>query len=131
MARFPTKGNFAPYSGTAPVEASSGEMVRHRLSLAGNRHLNTALQMVAVCQARSEARGGDYYRKKIAEGKSRKGRRCGVLSGASPTPSSRALWQIWNGLRPAWLDKEEPRIRTCELLENPSCRQFSEKGTSV
>jgi transposase len=28
--------------------------------------------MVALCQARSDARGGVYYRKKIAEGKSRK-----------------------------------------------------------
>ena len=28
--------------------------------------------MIAICQARSEARGGAYYRKKIAEGKSRK-----------------------------------------------------------
>jgi transposase len=28
--------------------------------------------MVAVCQARSDARGGTYYRKKIAQGKSRK-----------------------------------------------------------
>jgi transposase len=72
VARFPTKAHFASYSGTAPVEASSGEVVRHRLSLAGNRHLNTALHMVAVCQARSDVRGGDYYRKKIAEGKSRK-----------------------------------------------------------
>ena len=47
-------------------------MVRHRLSLAGNRKLNYALHMIAVCQARSEARGGGYYRKKIAEGKSHK-----------------------------------------------------------
>jgi transposase len=48
-------------------------VVRHRLSLAGNRKLNYALlHMVAVCQARSDARGGTYYRKKIAEGKSRK-----------------------------------------------------------
>ena len=54
------------------MEASSGEVVRHRLSLAGNRKLNYALHMVAVCQARSDARGGVYYRKKIAEGKSRK-----------------------------------------------------------
>jgi transposase len=72
VGRFPTKGHFASYSGTAPVEASSGEVVRHRLSLAGNRKLNYALHMVAVCQARSEVRGGAYYRKKIAEGKSRK-----------------------------------------------------------
>jgi transposase len=72
VARFPTKAHFASYSGTAPVEASSGEVVRHRLSLAGNRRLNNVLHMVAVCQARSDARGGAYYRKKIAEGKSRK-----------------------------------------------------------
>ena len=72
VARFPTKAHFASYSGTAPVESSSGEVVRHRLSLAGNRRLNNALHMVAVCQARSDARGRAYYRKKIAEGKSRK-----------------------------------------------------------
>jgi transcriptional regulator with XRE-family HTH domain len=41
-------------------------------TVAGNRHLNNALHMVATCQARSDARGGAYYRKKIAEGKSRK-----------------------------------------------------------
>ncbi len=47
-------------------------MVRHRLSLAGNRKLNNALHMVAVCQARSDARDSTYFRKKIAKGKSRK-----------------------------------------------------------
>jgi transposase len=57
VGRFPTKSHFASYCGTAPLEASSGEAVRHRLSLAGNRHLNYALHMVAVCQARSDARG--------------------------------------------------------------------------
>jgi transposase len=72
VTRFPTKAHFASYSGTAPLEASSGEVVRHRLSLAGNRHLNYALHMVVVCQARSDARGGAYYRKKIGEGKSSK-----------------------------------------------------------
>jgi transposase len=72
VGRFPSKAHFASYSGTAPVEASSGDVVRHRLSLAGNRHLNYALHMVAICQARSDARGGTYYRKKMAEGKSSK-----------------------------------------------------------
>jgi transposase len=72
VGRFPSKAHFASYSGTAPLEASSGEAVRHRLSLVGNRKLNYALHMVAVCQARSDTRGGVYYGKKIAEGKSRK-----------------------------------------------------------
>jgi transposase len=72
VARFPSKGHFASYSGTAPLETSSGDVVRHRLSLAGNRKLNYVLHMVATCQARSDDQGGAYYRKKIAEGKSRK-----------------------------------------------------------
>ena len=72
VTRFPTKARFASYSGTAPVEASSGKVVRHRLSLGGNRKLNYALHMVATSQARSDAPGGAYYRKKLAEGKSRK-----------------------------------------------------------
>src|SRR5918994_739255 len=72
VERSPTKAHFASYAGTAPVEASSGEVVRHRLSLAGNRKLNYALHMVAVCQARSDTPGGSYYRKKLEEGKSRK-----------------------------------------------------------
>jgi transposase len=32
-ARFPSKAHFASYAGTAPLEASSGDVVRHRLSL--------------------------------------------------------------------------------------------------
>ena len=48
-------------------------MVRHRLSLAGNRRLNNALHMIAVCQARSDVRGRRLLPKKdTAEGKSRK-----------------------------------------------------------
>jgi transposase len=72
VERFPTKSHFASYAGTAPVEASSGKVVRHRLSLGGNRKLNYALHMVATSQARSDAPGGAYYRKKLAEGKSPK-----------------------------------------------------------
>ena len=73
VGHFPTKAHyFVSYSGTAPVEASSGKVVRHRLSLGGNRHLNYALHMVATSQARSDAPGGAYYPKMLAEGKSRK-----------------------------------------------------------
>ena len=72
VGRFPTKAHFASYAGTAPVEASSGEVVRHRLSLGGNRKLNYALHMVATSQARSDPPGAADYRKKLAEGKSRK-----------------------------------------------------------
>jgi hypothetical protein len=33
--QFPTKHHFAAHTGTAPLEASSGQVVRHRLSRAG------------------------------------------------------------------------------------------------
>ena len=72
VGRFPNKEHFASYAGVAPIEASSGEVVRHRVSLAGNRRLNQVMHMIAVCQARSDPRGGAYHRKKRAEGKSRR-----------------------------------------------------------
>jgi transposase len=72
VSRFPSKAHFASYAGVAPIEASSGEVVRHRLSLAGNRRLNKVMHLIAVCQARSDPRSGAYHRKKLAEGKSRR-----------------------------------------------------------
>jgi hypothetical protein len=39
-ARFPDKAHFASWNGTAPIDASSGDQVRHRLSRAGNRQIN-------------------------------------------------------------------------------------------
>lgn len=77
VERFPSKGHFASYAGVAPIEVSSGEVMRHRLSLAGNRRLNHALHMIAINQVRYKGKGGVYYRKKIAEGKThREAMRC-------------------------------------------------------
>jgi len=39
----PSKHHFAAHTGTAPLEASSGQVIRHRLSRAGDRKLNHAL----------------------------------------------------------------------------------------
>jgi transposase len=72
VGRFPNKEHFASYAGVAPIEVSSGEVVKHRVSLAGNRRLNQVMHMIAVCQARSDPRGKAYYRKKLEEGKSRR-----------------------------------------------------------
>ena len=73
VSRFPSKAHFASYAGVAPIEASSGEVVGDRLTLAGDRRLNQVMHMIAVCQARSDPMsGGAYHRKKLAEGKSRR-----------------------------------------------------------
>jgi transposase len=72
IGRFPTKHHFAAHTGTAPLEASSGQVVRHRLSRAGDRKLNHALYMMAIVQIRHPTPGQAYYRRKLAEGKSPK-----------------------------------------------------------
>jgi transposase len=72
ISRFPTKHHFAAHTGTAPLEASSGQVVRHRLSRAGDRKLNHALYMMAMVQVRRPSAGQAYYRRKLAEGKSPK-----------------------------------------------------------
>src|SRR5215207_9876374 len=72
IGRFPTKHHFATHTGTAPIEASSGQVIRHRLSRAGDRKLNHALYMMAMVQVRRPSAGQAYYRRKLAEGKSPK-----------------------------------------------------------
>ena len=69
ITRFPTKGHFASWTGTAPIDASSGENIRHRLSRGGNRQINKALHMMAVVQLRNATEGRAYYDRKVAAGK--------------------------------------------------------------
>jgi transposase len=57
IRRFPSKHLFAAHTGTAPLEASSGQVVRHRLSRAGDRKLNHALHMMAMVQVRRPSAG--------------------------------------------------------------------------
>jgi transposase len=56
VGRFTSRDQFAAYNGTAPVERSSGGRVVHRLSQRGNRRLNHALHLAAVCQIRQPRR---------------------------------------------------------------------------
>ncbi len=69
VARFPTKAHFASWNGTAPIDASSGDRVRHRLSRAGNRRINRVLHIMAIVQIRHDTEGRAYYRRKLAGGK--------------------------------------------------------------
>lgn len=69
ITRFPAKGHFASWTGTAPIDASSGDNVRHRLSRGGNRQINMALHMMAVVQLRNPTEGKRYYDRKVAAGK--------------------------------------------------------------
>ncbi|WP_370460059.1 IS110 family transposase [Nostocoides sp. F2B08] len=72
VARFVDRNRFASWTGTAPIEASSGEVVRHRLSRAGNRRMNHMIHIAATTQIRHDTDGRAYYLRKIAAGKSRR-----------------------------------------------------------
>ncbi|WP_342341442.1 transposase [Intrasporangium calvum] len=71
MARFADRNWFASWTGTAPIEASSGEIVRHRLSRAGNRRMNHMIHIAATTQIRLNTPGRAYYLRKLASGKTK------------------------------------------------------------
>ena len=69
VTRFADRNRFASWTGTAPLDASSGEQIRHRLSRAGNRRANHMIHIAAACQIRIDSPGRAYYRRKLAAGK--------------------------------------------------------------
>lgn len=77
VRRYPNRNTFASANGTAPLPASSGRTVRHRLNRGGNRQLNRALYTIAITQIRSDTEGRAYYDRKRAAGKTgREALRC-------------------------------------------------------
>jgi transposase len=69
ITRFPNRDHFASWNGTAPIDASSGDHVRHRLSRAGNRQINRVLHIMATVQLRNPTEGRAYFDRRKADGK--------------------------------------------------------------
>jgi transposase len=67
--RFRSRDHFASWNGTAPLDASSGEQQRHRLSRAGNRRINRVLHIMAVVQLRNPTEGRVYFDTRNVAGK--------------------------------------------------------------
>jgi transposase len=73
VARFRSRDHFAAYTGTAPIEVSSGGRITHRLSRRGNRQLNHAIHIAAITQIRfAHSPGRPFFDRKVAEGKTKK-----------------------------------------------------------
>lgn len=70
--RIRSEAALARLAGTAPVPASSGNTSRHRLSRGGDRQLNRALHILAMCRMRSDKTTHDYIERRTAEGKTRR-----------------------------------------------------------
>jgi transposase len=70
--RLKDEAAFAHLCGAAPIPASSGKTIRHRLNRHGNRDANRALYVIAVCRVRRDERPRAYVARRTAEGKSKK-----------------------------------------------------------
>lgn len=75
--RIRSEAAFAQIAGTAPIPASSGNTIRHRLNRGGDRQLNRALNTIVLTRMRTDPNTRAYIERRLAEGKTTKEiRRC-------------------------------------------------------
>ncbi len=67
--RVRSEAAFARLAGVAPLPASSGQTIRHRLSRGGDRQLNRALHTVVLHRRQHDPATRDYIARRVAEGK--------------------------------------------------------------
>ena len=71
-ARFKHEAAFARCNGTAPIPASSGKTVRHRLNRGGDRQANNAIHTIAIIRAKHQPETRAYHERRIREGKTKR-----------------------------------------------------------
>lgn len=89
--RFTSEAHRAAYAGVAPLEASSAEVVRHRLNRGGHRRLHAILYRIAVTQARRSPEAQTYLARRKAEGKPWR-----EAIRALKRYLIRAMWRLWH-----------------------------------
>lgn len=67
--RLASEAAFAALTGTAPVPASSGKIIRHRLSRGGDRAANSAVHRIVLVGMSKDQRTRDYVARGTEEGK--------------------------------------------------------------
>ena len=71
------EGAFAMLAGAAPIPASSGQTVRHRLNRSGDRQLNRMIHTIVLTRLRSDPATRAYVERRTSEGRTpREIRRC-------------------------------------------------------
>lgn len=69
--RLRSEAAWAHLCGVAPLEASSGKVVRRRLNRGGDRQANSALWRIALVRMRSDPRTRAYVERRVEEGRSK------------------------------------------------------------
>jgi transposase len=70
--RLRSEAAFARLAGTAPIPASSGKTVRHRLDRGGDRQLNRALHTIILSRRRIDPTTQTYITRRVSEGKTQR-----------------------------------------------------------
>jgi transposase len=70
--RLRSEASFASLCGVCPVEASSGNTSRRRLSRGGDRRANAAIYRIALSRMRWDPSTRAYVQRRIAEGKTKR-----------------------------------------------------------
>ena len=70
--RFKSEAAFARCNGTAPIPASSGKTVRHRLNRGGDRQVNNAIHTIALSRSLHHPETRAYFDRRIGEGKTKR-----------------------------------------------------------
>lgn len=104
--RFPTDAHFARLAGAAPVPASSGRTVRHRLDRGGDRQINCALHTIALTRMRLDPATREYVQRRQGEGKTTRE----ILRWLK-----RAIARlVWKHLRGSQENRGRPRRPNCQ-----------------
>ncbi|QFZ17733.1 hypothetical protein EKG83_09775 [Saccharothrix syringae] len=117
ISRLPDRGRFASWNGTAPIDASSGDQRRHRLSQAGNHPASTAsCTSWPMCNSATTSRCRAYYRRKLADGNSS----CEAIRSLRNTPACAGSRATRTSSKRSWT--EHPRVRGVEASRPAALR---------
>jgi transposase len=123
--RFRSEAAFAMLAGAAPVQASSGQVVRHRLNRGGDRQLNRALHTIVMLRQVHHGPTRAYTSRRIAQGKSA---RSAAASSAALPASCTDSWSAPPPTRSAVDETEKhllsARSRLIWLLSCGSCHRW-------
>jgi transposase len=104
--RFRSEACFARHTGTAPIPASSGKTIRHRLHRGGDRQLNRAIHIIALGRMVWDPETRAYIERRVSEGKTkREALRC------LKRHIARQIWHLLYNLQPLAADPPLPRPR--------------------
>jgi transposase len=113
--RLRSEAAFAHLCGAAPIEASSGKVVRHRLNPHGNREANRALYVVALNRMRRDLRTQAYVARRTAEGKSKR-----EIIRCLKRYIAREVYRVLAVTRLELIPAEEDLVSPAQVLENGS-----------